>query len=118
MPGGGLVWLVTQMIFWVVLALAVSVLLSLLYRYGPSGSTGSWLFVAPGAVAASLLWLLGSVAFSVYVPVFARYDVAYGSLAAVVVLQLWLYASAFVLLLGAQLNMRLRQASHERQADA
>jgi len=105
MPGGGLVWLLSQAAFWLILAAAVSVLLGLLYRYGPNGPMGSWREVAPGAVAASLLWLLGSVAFSVYVPVFARYDVTYGSLAAVVVLQLWLYASAFVLLLGAQLNM-------------
>jgi membrane protein len=59
-------------------------------------------------VAASILWLAGSVAFTAYVPVFARYDVIYGSLAAVVVLQLWLYASAFILLLGAQLNVELQ----------
>ncbi len=107
-PGGRLVWLLSQAAFWLILAAAVSVLLSLLYRYGPNGPTGSWREVAPGAVAASLLWLLGSVAFSAYVPVFARYDVTYGSLAAAVVLQLWLYASAFVLLLGAQLNMEIR----------
>ena len=113
-PGGRFVWLVNQAAFWLALAAALSVLLSLLYRYGPNGPTGSWRDVAPGAVAASLFWLVGSVAFSVYAPVFARYDVTYGSLAAVVVLQLWLYASAFVLLLGAQLNIEI-VASRERR---
>lgn len=116
MPGGALVWLLSQAAFWLILAAALSVLLSLLYRYAPNGPTGSWREVAPGAVAASLLWLLGSLAFSAYVPVFARYDVTYGSLAAVVVLQLWLYASAFVLLLGAQLNMEIRRSA-ERQVE-
>jgi membrane protein len=50
------------------------------------------------------------------VPVFMRYEATYGSLAAVVVLQLWLYASGFVLLLGAQLNVEMRAARSNRTA--
>lgn len=111
MPEARMAWLLAQAAFWVAFAAAVSILLALLYRYGPNGPTISWLEVIPGAVTASLLWLIGSVAFSTYVPVFVRYDVTYGSLAAVVVLQLWLYASSFVLLLGAQLNVELKAAS-------
>jgi membrane protein len=101
-------WLLTRLAFWSILAASVSVLLALLYRYAPNGPRKPWRRVIPGAVAASILWLAGSVAFTAYVPVFARYDVIYGSLAAVVVLQLWLYASAFILLLGAQLNVELQ----------
>jgi membrane protein len=113
-PGGQTVWLLGQAAFWLGLTAALSVLLGLLYRYGPNAPSGVWTEVVPGAVAASLLWLLGSVAFSAYVPVFTRYDATYGSLAAVIVLQLWLYASAFVLLLGAQLNEEMKVLSRER----
>jgi len=109
LPGELAVWLLSQVAFWLGLAAALSVLLGLLYRYGPNGPCGAWSEVLPGAVAASLLWLVGSVAFSAYVPIFRRYDATYGSLAAVIVLQLWLYASAFVLLLGAQLNVEMKE---------
>lgn len=116
-PGGPAVWLLGQAGFWLGLAAALSVLLALLYRFGPNGPCLDWAEVAPGAMAAALLWLLGSVAFSAYVPVFTRYDATYGSLAAVVVLQLWLYASAFVLLLGAQLNVEMRNARTEQAGE-
>jgi membrane protein len=106
-PGRQEGWFLSQVAFWAALATTVSILLALLYRYAPNGPLEPWRGVIPGAVAASTLWLAGSVAFTAYVPVFARYDAIYGSLAAVVVLQLWLYASAFVLLLGAQLNVEL-----------
>ena len=110
---GPMTWLLMSMVFWLAFAAALSMLLALLYRYGPNGPTMRWREVAPGAVAASLAWLAGSLAFSVYVPVFARYDVTYGSLATVVVLQLWLYASFFVMLLGAQLNLEIKSAREE-----
>lgn len=108
-PGSQEGWLMTQVAFWSGLAATVSILLALLFNFAPNGPSRPWPGVMPGAVAASVLWLAGSVAFTAYVPVFARYDVIYGSLAAAVVLQLWLYASAFVLLLGAQLNVELER---------
>ncbi len=119
MPNGFVAWMLIRATFWLGLAVAASISLGLLYRYGPNGASTPWLEVLPGAMAGSLLWLLGSAAFSAYIPVVARYDRTYGSLAAIVVLQLWLYGSSFILLLGAQLNVEIRgfrAAGSERMA--
>ena len=65
-----------------------------------------------------MLWLLSTLAVSFYVSKFGNYNETYGSLGAVVVLQLWLYVSAFVVLLGAQLNREAeRQTSADTQID-
>ena len=56
------------------------------------------------AIAAALLWLVGSAGFSFYVERFASYDKTYGSLGAVVVLLMWFYVSAYIVLAGAELN--------------
>ncbi len=58
----------------------------------------------PGAVAATLVWLLLSGAFSVYTASFASYNETYGTLGAIVVLLLWLYLTGFSVLLGAEVN--------------
>ena len=66
--------------------------------------------MTPGVVVATVLWTLGSIGFSLYVGNFGQYDEGYGSLGAVVVLVLWLYLSAYVIVLGAELD-----AETERQ---
>jgi membrane protein len=66
--------------------------------------------VSPGAVIATVLWLLGSIGFSVYVANFNSYNATYGSLGGVIVMLTWLYLSSFVALLGAVIN-----AEAERQ---
>lgn len=81
--------------------------LAVLYRYGPSRREPRWRWVTPGSVVASALWLLASFLFSFYVGNFGSYDATYGSLGAVVVTLLWFYISAFVVLLGAELNAEL-----------
>jgi membrane protein len=83
-----------------------------LYRYAPDRHPPRWRWVSPGAIVATLLWLLGSVAFTVYVSHFNSYDKTYGSLGGVVVMLTWLYLSAFVSLLGAVIN-----AQSERQTE-
>ena len=87
--------------------------LAVLYRYAPNRDTPRWRWVSPGAIVATLLWLLGSVAFTVYVTHFNSYDKTYGSLGGVVVMLTWLYLSSFVALLGAVIN-----AQSERQTSA
>jgi membrane protein len=66
--------------------------------------------VSWGAVVALVLWLLGSLGFSDYVDNFGKYNQTYGALAAVIILLLWLFLSAFVVPLGAELD-----AHSERQ---
>jgi len=67
--------------------------LSIGYRSAPSRSTRRW--INAGAIAASLLWIIGSSGFSLYVTRFGSYDKTYGSLGAVVILLIWFYLTAF-----------------------
>jgi amino acid transporter len=67
--------------------------------------------VLPGAVVAVLSWALASLAFSFFLGVFPVHGVAYGSLGTAISLLIYLYVSAAVLLLGAQLNAELRRSA-------
>ena len=91
----------------IVLGVTVVFVIGLLYRYGPNRAMARKRWVSFGAVAATLAWLLVSVALSIYIARFADFNKTYGSLGAIVGLMFWLYASAFVVLLGAELNAEM-----------
>jgi membrane protein len=95
---------------WPLLAGLMLLGLGVLYRFAPNRSDARWRWVTVGSVVATVLWLIGSGLFSLYVDRFANYNRTYGVLGAVVVLLMWLYLSSFVVLLGAELNnaMELR----------
>ena len=99
-------WLINliRAAFWSGAAVAAAVLLSLVYRYGPHRDPINWRVLLPGAVAATLGWLAVTFGFGIYVSNFGNYNATYGALGAVVVLLMWLYFSAYVLLLGAEVN--------------
>lgn len=78
-----------------------------LYRYGPDRHDARWIWLSPGSVTASLLWILISLGFGYYAGRFADYGATYGSASAIIVMLTWLYMSAYVLLLGAELNSEL-----------
>jgi len=69
--------------------------------------------VTPGAVLATFAWLVFSVSFSAYVANFGRYDQAYGAVGAVVVLLLWFWISAFVVIVGAVLDAEIEHQTNE-----
>lgn len=94
---------------WPVL-LALFVLgVGVVYRYGPCRDAPQWKWLSPGALLATVLWIAGSALFSLYVSKFGSYDKTYGSLGAVVVFLMWLYLSAYVILLGAEMNSELER---------
>lgn len=95
---------------WVGLAALIVVALAVLYRYAPDRADARWRWLTPGAVVATVLWLLATAAFSFFVDNFGSYDETYGAAAGVVVLLLWLQITALIVLLGAELN-----AEAERQ---
>ena len=99
---------------WPVLGAGMLVFLALVYRVGPDRRDPAWRWVSPGSVAALGLWLVASVAFTLYTAGFGRFSQTYGSLAGVVVLMLWLYLSTFAVLLGAELNATLEQRARRR----
>lgn len=89
---------------WLVLGLVAVGGIMVLYRYGPSRAKARWIWLVPGAVVACLLWLAASAGFSIYTERFASYNETFGAIAGVIVLLMWLWISAYVLLLGAELN--------------
>jgi len=92
---------------WPVLGLLTMVGLAVLYRYGPSREEPEWRWVSVGAVVATVLWVLGSIGFSIYVANFGNYNETYGTLGGVIILLTWLWLSAFIVLLGAELNAEM-----------
>jgi membrane protein len=70
-------------------------------------------FITPGSIIGVVVWLLASWAFSVYVRNFGNYDATYGALGGVVVLLFWMWISAQVLVLGAEVNSIIEHASPE-----
>jgi len=89
---------------WPLLALFLMLGLAALYRYAPDRREAKWRWISWGAVLATLLWLAGSALFSFYVSNFGSYNETYGSLGAVVILLMWFYLSAYIVLLGAEFN--------------
>ncbi len=89
---------------WIILGFLTVTGLSFVYRFGPSRTDAKWKWITPGAVIACLLWLAASYGFSVYVANFASYNKTFGSLAGVIILLMWLWISAYIILLGAELN--------------
>lgn len=81
--------------------------LSLLYRFGPSRTAPRWQWVTPGAVVATILWLVVSLVFSFYVGHLSTYDTMYGSIGAVAGVMMWFFVTVYVVLLGAELNAEL-----------
>lgn len=96
---------------WPMLVVLMLVALGLIYRLAPRRHEPRWEWLAPGTVAASLLWLIVSAGFSLYVSSFNSYDKTYGSIGAVVVLLMWFYLSAYVVLIGAELNCEVERAA-------
>lgn len=93
---------------WPILALMMVFTIALLYRFGPNREIARWEWASAGAVFATVVWILGSIGFSIYVSRFAGFDTTYGSIGAVVVLLLWLWLGAFAVLAGAELNTAIR----------
>lgn len=89
---------------WVVLVLMVFFALALLYRFAPHRDRPRWRWLGWGTGIAMVIWLGGSVGFSEYVSHFGKYNVTYGSLAAVVVLLMWFLLTGYAILLGAEIN--------------
>ncbi len=84
--------------------------LALLYAHGPSRTPPDNARVMPGALLATVLWLVSSWGLSLYVGQLASFDATYGSIGAVVGIMLWFYVSAYAALLGAELNAQLEIA--------
>lgn len=103
----GFLSVLVQLAVWPLLFLIVIVALGMVYKYAPVRHNPQMRWVTVGSLTAAIIWLAGSGLFSWFVSNFANYDKTYGSLAAVVVLMLWLLLTSYVVLLGAEINSEL-----------
>lgn len=88
------------------------IVLSIVYRFAPAADQ-PYRLVTPGAVVAVVSWIVASVGFSLYLANFADYGATYGSLGAATGLLLYLYITAFVVLLGGEVNAAIYRSRGE-----
>ena len=101
--------LVWQIAKWPVLALAVMLVVAILYYATPNVKQPKFRWISVGAAVAIVVWVLASVAFGFYVANFSSYNKTYGSLAGVIVFLLWLWITNLALLFGAELDAELER---------
>jgi membrane protein len=100
-------WKILQ---WPVAFALVSTALGLVYYFAPDAEQ-DWVWITPGAVVATALWVIVSLAFKFYVANFADYNAMYGAVGGIIVLLLWFYISGLAILAGAELNAEIEHAS-------
>lgn len=102
---------------WILLAIVVVWFLGMVYKHAPDKPTSDFKWVLPGALLATLLWLIASWGFSYYVSNFGSYGEVYGSISAVVVMLLWLFLTSFIILLGAELNSEIEKFVFKKEGN-
>jgi membrane protein len=100
-------WLMLQ---WPLVFALIAVGIGLIYYFGPDADQ-DWAWITPGAVAATVLWLVVSLLFKMYVANFTDYEGSYGTVGGVIVVLLWFYVSGIAILTGAELNAEIEHAS-------
>ena len=102
-----LTWKILQ---WPVVFALVATGMGLIYYFAPDAEQ-EWVWVTPGSILATLLWLVGSLGFRFYVVNFGNYDATYGAIGGIILLMLWFYLSGLVIIVGAEMNAEIEHAS-------
>ena len=113
LPVPDLVATAARWLRWPLLALLSIGAIAVLYRYGASRRPPQWQWLLWGAIAATVMWLGASALFSWYVSSFGSYNETYGSVAAIAVLMMWFWLSAFAVLLGGEINAEMERQTRE-----
>jgi membrane protein len=92
---------------WPAMYLVLTLTLAVIYRYGPDRETAKWRWITWGSAIAALLWIAVSGLFSWYAASFGKFNETYGSLGAVIGFMTWLWLSAIVVLLGAEIDAEM-----------
>jgi membrane protein len=100
-------WKILQ---WPIIVALVSVAFAVIYYFAPDAQQ-DWVWLTPGSIFATTLWLLASLGFKYYVATVTNYTETYGAIGGVMVLMLWFYMSGLVILIGAEMNAEIEHAS-------
>jgi membrane protein len=114
LPLGVVGTVLAQIVRWTLLLAVFTGSLAVLYRIAPDRDAPKLRWVSLGSVIVTVIWVIVSVGFSLYVDNFGSYDKTYGTIAGVIVLMLWLYLTCFLVLLGAEINS---EAEHQTAHD-
>lgn len=98
---------------WPLLAALAMGGLALLYKVAPDRDDPQFRWATWGAGVATVLWLLGSAAFTLYVENFGDFGATYGAFAGIIILMLWLLLTAFIVLLGAEINAEMERQTQQ-----
>jgi membrane protein len=98
-----------QLLYWPLVVLLVVTAIDIVYSFAPDADT-EWVWITPGSLVATTLWVLTSVGFRFYVSNFGSYNATYGVIGAVIVLLTWLYISGLSILVGAEINAEIDKA--------
>jgi membrane protein len=96
-------------------AVGVIFVIAVLYYFLPDVKQ-EWRFITPGSMMGTMLWLIASYGFSIYVTNFGSYDKTYGSIGGVMVMMTWLYITGLIFIIGGEINAVLEHASDEGKA--
>jgi membrane protein len=106
-PAFTLAWKILQ---WPVVFLLASTGFGFVYYFAPDAEQ-EWAWITPGALVATVLWLLASLAFRYYVVNFGNYEEAYGTLGGIILTLLWFYITGLAMVIGAELSAEIHRAS-------
>jgi membrane protein len=105
-------WKILQ---WPIVFALVATAFGLIYYFAPDVDQ-DFVYLTPGSVLATILWLVGSLAFRFYVVNFGSYNETYGTIGGIMVLLLWLYISGLCVIIGAEMNAEIEHASEHGKA--
>lgn len=101
--------IVALIVGWAIVAVMFALFLALLYRYGPNRAEPKWVWVSPGSIFAVAMWTVMTVGFGIYVSQFGSYNETYGSLGAIVVTLTWMYLTAVIVIIGAEITTEIER---------
>lgn len=104
-----------RVLAWSVAAIMLSLTFSVIYYWVPGWETRRWHWLTPGSTAGMTGWLIASLGLRLYLVVFNRFSVVYGSLGAVIILLTWFYICGMTLLLGAEIDKEIELAVAEKR---
>ncbi len=94
---------------WLLLAAVMAIGLAVIYRYAPNRPNARWQWVSWGAIMATILWLVATALFFIYVQNFANFSESYSLFAGIIVLMMWLNVTGLIVLVGAEVNHQLEK---------
>ncbi len=104
-----------QFLRWIIILFTTLFSVSLLYYFGQlkRPKTRKYRFISPGSVLSTTLFIVGGILIKLYFENFTRYNIVYGSIGSLIVLLVWIYYNAFIILIGFELNESIHKTKEK-----